>query len=58
VTSGRVSGPTVELARKTAREVLVQALAGENPALQRNTKRLEMRMVELVDLYEADSDGR
>ena len=54
VTIGRVSVLTIEQARKKAREVLAQALVGEDPAMRRNVKRLEIRMAELIDLYEEE----
>jgi hypothetical protein len=54
VTIGRFGNLTVEEARKKAKKVLGQIAVGEDPAAQRNSKRLEMNVAALVDLYEAE----
>lgn len=55
VTIGRYgTALTVEQARRKAKEQLAQAMVGNDPAKARNDKRKEMRMVELVDLYEEE----
>lgn len=45
---------TLEQARRKAKELLAKATVGEDPAKDRNAKRKEMRVAELIDLYEAE----
>lgn len=52
VTVGRFGALTVEMARRQAKQLLAQATVGEDPAKARNNKRGEMRISELIDLYE------
>lgn len=54
VTIGRFGNLTVEEARKKAKKVLGQIAVGEDPAAERNSKRLEMKIADLVDLYEEE----
>ncbi len=54
VTVGRYGALTVEQARKKAKELLAAVTVGNDPASERNAKRLEMRMSGLVDLYEEE----
>ncbi|MCF8882699.1 site-specific integrase [Erythrobacter sp. SN021] len=54
VTIGRFGNLTVEEARKKAKKVLGQIAVGEDPAAARNSKRVEMKVAALVDLYEAE----
>ena len=54
VSIGRFGALTVELARKRAKEVLAAAALGEDPAADRNAKRLELKIAALVDLYEEE----
>lgn len=54
VTIGRFGNLTVEEARKKAKKVLGQIAVGEDPAAERNSKRREMKVAALVDLYEEE----
>lgn len=54
ISIGRFGALTVELARKRAKEVLAAAALGEDPAADRNAKRLELKIAALVDLYEEE----
>jgi integrase len=54
ITIGRFGPLTVELARRQARQLLAQATVGEDPAKARNDKRAEMRISDLIDLYEEE----
>ncbi|MXP29314.1 tyrosine-type recombinase/integrase [Porphyrobacter algicida] len=54
VTIGRFGNLTVEEARKKAKKVLGQIAVGEDPAAERNSKRREMKIAALVDLYEEE----
>lgn len=54
VSIGRFGALTVEQARKRAKEVLAAAAFGEDPAADRNAKRLELKIAALVDLYEEE----
>lgn len=54
VTVGRFGALTVEQGRKKAKELLAEAIVGNDPAAERKAKRLEMKMSALVDLYEAE----
>ncbi len=52
VTIGRFGAAlTLEQARRRAKELLAQATVGDDPAKDRNAKRKEMRVAELIDLY-------
>lgn len=52
VTIGRFGPLTLELARRRAKTLLALATVGEDPAKARNSKRKEMRIEALIDLYE------
>jgi len=54
VSIGRFGALTVEQARKRAKEILAAAAFGEDPAVDRNAKRLELKIAGLVDLYEEE----
>ncbi|MCB2050180.1 MAG: site-specific integrase [Novosphingobium sp.] len=54
VSIGRFGALTVEQARKRAKEILGAAAFGEDPAAERNSKRLELKISGLVDLYEEE----
>ena len=54
VAVGRYGTVTVDDARKNARRILAKVAAGEDPAAERNARRKEMKMAELIDLYEAE----
>ena len=54
VSIGRYGTLTVELARKKAKEILGAAALGNDPAAERNAKRLEIKIAGLVDLYEEE----
>lgn len=54
MTVGRYGAVTVEQARKKAQQLLAEATVGEDPAMKRNTKRKELKMTGLVDLYEKE----
>lgn len=54
VTIGRFGNLTVEEARKQAKVVLGGVAVGEDPADERRTKRTEMKMSGLIDLYEEE----
>ena len=54
VTIGRFGPLTPEQARKQARTILGSVAQGEDPADARRTKRLEMRVGGLIDLYEEE----
>ena len=54
VTIGRFGNLTVEEARKEAKKVLGRIAIGEDPAAERNSKRQEMKLAALVDLYEEE----
>ncbi|WP_242128462.1 site-specific integrase [Sphingobium sp. Sx8-8] len=54
VTIGRFGPLTVELARRQAKQLLAKATVGEDPAKVRNDKRAEMRISDLIDLYEEE----
>lgn len=54
VTIGRFGNLTVEEARKEAKKVLGRIAVGEDPAAERNSKRREMKVAALVDLYEEE----
>ena len=54
VTVGRHGTLTVEQARKKAQQILAEATVGEDPAMQRNARRQELKMAALIDLYEKE----
>jgi integrase len=54
VTVGRYGALTVEQARKKAKELLAAVTVGDDPAAERNAKRLELKMSGLIDLYEEE----
>lgn len=54
VTVGRYGALTVEQARKKAKVLLAAVTVGDDPAAERNAKRLEMKMGGLIDLYEEE----
>ncbi len=54
VTIGRFGPLTPEQARKQARTILGSVAQGDDPADERRTKRLEMRISGLIDLYERE----
>ena len=54
VTIGRFGNLTVEEARKEAKKVLGRIAVGEDPGAERNSKRREMKVAALVDLYEEE----
>lgn len=54
MTVGRYGTLTVEQARKKTKELLVVVTVDDDPAAKRNTKRLEMKMSGLIDLYEEE----
>lgn len=54
VTIGRFGPLTPELARKQAKTILGSVAQGADPADVRRTKRLEMRVSGLIDLYEEE----
>lgn len=54
VSIGRFGNLTVEEARKEAKKVLGRIAIGEDPAGDRSSKRKEMKIADLVDLYEAE----
>lgn len=54
LTIGRFGALTVEEARKQAKKLLGAAARGEDPAGDRRTKRHELTVSALVDLYEAE----
>jgi len=54
MTIGRFGTLTVEMARRQAKQLLAQAMVGEDPARARNDKREEMRINDLIDLYEKE----
>lgn len=54
VTVGRYGALTVEQARKKAKEVLASVTVGNDPASERNAKRLELKVSGLIDLYEEE----
>ncbi len=54
MTIGQFGVLTVDEARKQARLLLGAAAKGDDPALDRQTRRREMTMSALVDLYEAE----
>jgi integrase len=54
VTVGRYGALTVEQARKKAQQLLAAVTVGEDPARERDAKRNEMRISELIDLYEKE----
>lgn len=54
VTIGRHGTLTVEQARKMAQQILAEATVGEDPAMQRNAMRDELKMAALVDLYDKE----
>ncbi len=55
VTVGRYGAAlTVEQARRNARLLLARAMVGGDPAKERNDKRREMHVDELIDLYEKE----
>ncbi|MGE4305146.1 MAG: tyrosine-type recombinase/integrase [Novosphingobium sp.] len=55
VTIGRYGAAlTVDQARRKAKALLAQAMVGGDPAKERNDKRREMRVDELIDLYEKE----
>ncbi|MEY4671198.1 MAG: hypothetical protein RLZZ415_1077 [Pseudomonadota bacterium] len=54
VTVGRHGTLTVEQARKKAQQILAEATVGEDPAMQRNARREELKMAALIDLYEKE----
>ncbi len=54
VTVGRYGALTVEQARKKAKELLAAVTVGNDPASERNAKRMEMKMTALIDLYEEE----
>ncbi|RSU78944.1 integrase [Sphingomonas sp. S-NIH.Pt3_0716] len=51
---GRVGALTVEQARRRAKEIIGAAANGQDPALDRNGKRQERTVTELIDLYEKE----
>ncbi|MDE8652208.1 tyrosine-type recombinase/integrase [Novosphingobium album (ex Liu et al. 2023)] len=51
---GRVGALTVEQARRRAKEIIGAAANGQDPALDRNGKRQERTVAELIDLYESE----
>ena len=54
LTIGRFGTLTVEEARKQAKTVLGAAAKGEDPAGERQTKRRELKVGSLIELYEAE----
>ncbi|MBD3728375.1 MAG: site-specific integrase [Sphingomonadales bacterium] len=55
VTIGRYGAAlTVDQARRKAKSLLAQAMVGGDPAKERNDKRREMRVDELIDLYDKE----
>ena len=54
VTIGRFGMITVEQARRKAKETLAAVLMGHDPANERNKKRKELFVSELIDLYEEE----
>lgn len=54
ISIGRFGTLTVEQARKQAKIVLGGAAIGDDPAARRRAKRREMRMSDLIDLYEEE----
>lgn len=54
VTVGRYGALTVEQARKKAKELLAAVTVGNDPAAERNAKRMEMKISALIDLYEEE----
>jgi len=54
MTVGQFGTLTVEEARKKARQLLAAATVGDDPAGDRQTKRREMRMDALIELYEEE----
>lgn len=54
MTLGRYGTLTLYEARKKARLVLSAAALGEDPAVERQTKRKECRVADLIDLYEEE----
>ncbi|MDH7640279.1 site-specific integrase [Sphingomonas sp. MAHUQ-71] len=54
MTVGRFGTLTVDDARKKARQLLAAATVGDDPAGDRQTKRREMRMDALIELYEEE----
>ena len=54
VTVGRYGALTVEQARRKAKELLAAVTVGNDPASERNAKRMEMKMTALIDLYEEE----
>jgi integrase len=54
VALGRYGIVTVEDARKMARQILAKVAAGEDPAAERQEKRVEMKIEDLIDVYEAE----
>jgi len=51
---GRVGALTIEQARRRAKEIIGAAANGQDPALERNGKRKERTVAELIDLYEKE----
>ncbi len=54
VTIGRFGTLTAEQARKQAKVLLGSVAIGDDPAGERQAKRREMKMVDLIDLYEEE----
>jgi integrase len=54
VTVGRFGTITPDEARKLAKTILGGVAKGDDPASERRAKRLEMKMSELIDLYEEE----
>src|SRR3546814_5229415 len=54
ITIGRYGALTPEEARRQARKILGGAATGADPAAELKAKRKEMRIAELVDLYEKE----